>query len=175
MLLLLLACQPAPVDDTGDDPSTLPVGDIDAACMNEAATVELGTGDTGFVPLADGDHVTMVHGPQGGWHVLASARVAYTLDVVAITYTIDALGSEVSWNRYVVDLVPEDTCVGAYAGMYGYLDVSRLAEGDADTPPELLVGAELTLTLVIEDHDGRTATDSRTVIADPDPADVDAA
>lgn len=46
MLLLLLACSEPP------DP-----------------TFTLGTGLTSFEPLADGNDLDLVYGPQGGWHV----------------------------------------------------------------------------------------------------------
>jgi len=172
----LAACAartPVDPDDSGTTLPPPPTGEIDTGCTSTPATVEVGTGAKAFEPLADGADVTMVHGPQGGWHVLARARVANTLDVVAIASPIDALAydSEVSWNRYVVKLQPEAACTGAYAGMYGYLDVQRIAAGDLDTPPELLAGTDLLLTLVVEDTDGRTATDTRTVVAQLDPAD----
>lgn len=40
--------------------------------------VELGTGELAFVPLADGDELDVIFGPQGGYHVLGSVR---TLDI----------------------------------------------------------------------------------------------
>jgi hypothetical protein len=105
--------------------------------------------------------------------MLASARVANSLSIVGITYTIHDVLTEaqVSWNLYYVQLVPESTCVGLYAGMYGYLDVASMAEGEADTPPEVLGGREVRLTLAMEDGEGRTAVAERTVIAALDPLD----
>ena len=38
--------------------------------------VELGTGLTTFAPLTDGDRVTIIMGPQGGYHVWGAARTA---------------------------------------------------------------------------------------------------
>src|SRR4029434_4969109 len=36
--------------------------------------VELGTGESHFEELIDGQDVTLIHGPQGGWHVWMSLR-----------------------------------------------------------------------------------------------------
>ncbi len=165
-----------PSDSSAPDDSatrTPPTGDIEAACTDLPATIVVGQGAEAYEPLNDGDSATIVHGPQGGWHILAAARVANTRDVVTFTYTIHLLpdNQPLSWNQYRVQIVPFDTCTGDYFGMYGYLDVAPIVDGDADTPPELLAGKELELTLKAEDQDGRIATDSVTVIGQLDPSD----
>ena len=159
--------------DTDSGAHTPPVGDIDPDCAVQPATLLVGQGADAYEPLADGDSATLVHGPQGGWHVLAAARVANTRNVVTFTYTIQLLpdNQPLSWNQYRVQMVPYDTCTADYFGMYGYLDVAPIAEGEADTPPEVLAGKELKLTLKAEDQDGRIATDSVTVIGELDPSD----
>ena len=50
-----------------------------AACGEagpEALSVELGTGETRFEPVTDGQEVPLVFGPQGGHHVFISFRAA---------------------------------------------------------------------------------------------------
>lgn len=37
--------------------------------------LEIGTGADRFVPLASGDALELVHGPQGGWHVELAVRI----------------------------------------------------------------------------------------------------
>ena len=56
--------------------------------------------------------------------------------------------------------------------MYAYLDVSLLAEGEADTPPELLSYEEVVMRMSVTDSSDRTVADEITVLAVPDPADV---
>ena len=183
--LLLLACTPDdPVDtasdtssdtDTGECVPTTPSGSasaLDAACACEAATVEIGGGSLTFEPYAEGDGAVMVHGPPGGWHVEASMRVTNTVPIVAIRYTIDAEGARISDNSYRVQILQDGPCTGYYPGMYGYLNVAELALGEADTPPELLGGKELLLTMEITDFEGRTASDTLRMIAELDPIDV---
>ncbi len=49
--------------------------------------LELGTGETEFVSLEDGDEVPLVYGPQGGWHIDATARFGgIELDGAWLTY-----------------------------------------------------------------------------------------
>jgi len=172
------SCHGGRVDSDTAEPSHVPpVGVIAEDCATLPASVIVGGGASEYEPLSAGDPATLVHGPQGGWHVLASGRIANTLNVVAITYTIHLLpeGTPLSWNQYRVQLVPFDPCTGDYAGMYGYLDVTALADGEADTPPELLEGRELELTLQVADSEGREASSSITVVGQLDPADVDEA
>lgn len=130
-----------------------------------------------WVEMPAGSEQTMVHGPQGGWHILASADVQGTNPIVTIRYQVFWPAHDearLSDGLFRVMLVPDDRCGGYYAGMFGILDVSEVATGDANTPPELLAGETLRLTLDIVDLDGLTAHDEVSVVAGLDPADVDA-
>ena len=44
----------------------------------------------------------------------------------------------ISDNNYRVAMIMEEECVGYYPGMFGYLNVSELEDGERNTPPELL-------------------------------------
>jgi hypothetical protein len=147
---------------------------LEAPCACGASSAEVGGGERAFEPLDEGDPLVMVHGPQGGWHVLASLRVQNMLDIVDIAYAIDVLpdGPRISDQTYRVQLVDEGGCSGVYPGMYGYLEVDALADGEADTPPEVLVGRTLRLSLQAADAEGRIASDTLEGVAAPDPIDV---
>ena len=72
----------------------------------------------------------MVHGPQGGWHILGSVRIDAMYENVEIRYTITDVpsGHVVSDNDYFVQQVPLDGCEGEVIGRYGYLnDYDELA------------------------------------------------
>ncbi len=156
------------------DPEETGAADTAGPCRSSSAAVEIGTGDSEFLSLADGDPVIMVHGPQGGWHMLGSVRVRYTTPVVNIRFLIETESNVViADNNLNVLLIEEDDCQGLYPGMYAYLDVSALAEGERDTPPELLSYARVRMTGSITDQDGRVASDARWVTAVPDPQDVE--
>jgi hypothetical protein len=189
-LFFFLACKPDTSDtgtadtsaardtaDTADSADTAcaePSSGLPAACACAAPTLEVGGGDAAFEAMTDGVSMTMVHGPQGGWHVAASIRLGNLSPIVALHYTIDAGSVRVSDNRYRVQVLPEGTCGGWYPSMYGYLNVENLVNGEADTPPELLGGSELLLTVEAMDTEGRTATGTLRATAALDPIDVGA-
>ena len=144
----------------------------DTGC-GEAVTVAVGTGDAAYVPLEAGDPVTMVHGPQGGWHILGSALVLNSAPIVSLHFTIHTIdgGVLIADNTYRVLLVENPPCGGSFPGMYAYLNVSALAEGEADTPPELLGDARLTMRIEATDDDGGLGAGEIEVIAALDPID----
>lgn len=53
-----------------------------------AASVVVGNGETAHSALSDGDHVTMFHGAQGGWHIEVSGFVSNTGSAVAVSPTV---------------------------------------------------------------------------------------
>ena len=141
MLLFLFACTPS-VDDTAG-----------LLCAGLAPSLVVGTGEREFETLDEGDEVIMVHGPQGGWHMLGSIQLFNTSPIVEIDFTITDIqsGAVVSSNYYRVGLLMEDDCNGYYPGMYGYLNVQDLVQEEMDTPPELLGGHELEMEMKSND------------------------
>jgi hypothetical protein len=138
--------------------------------------VEVGTGEREFEILAEGDSVVMVHGPQGGWHMLGSMRATNMTEILSVHFTITHLSSGVvvADNTYRVATVYDpDLCMGYYPGMYGYLYVEPLAEGENDTPPELMAYSNVQFCMEVTDQDERVARDCRTVVAVPDPIDLE--
>ena len=167
---LVGACGPAAPDDTA------PVPCIDCACVVPA--VEIGEGATTHASAVPDSPATMVHGPQGGWHVLTSVGLDGLGPLAGLHLTIDAdlpaheAPVRVSDNTYRVLLTADRPCGGSYAGMYAYLDVGELADGERDTPPELLEGVPLYVTVVAQDDNGRTATGALRRRAALDPRDA---
>ncbi len=140
----------------------------------EGAVVEVGTGAAAFEPFGDPPTAVMVHGPQGGWHMLGSLRVTGLQQIVSVRYTIthQASGVVVADNQYRVGMLYDaDACVGSYPGMYGYLNVTALVDGAADTPPELLSWQPVELCLAVDDGE-RTGSACGVVEAVPDPMDM---
>lgn len=56
----------------------------------EGVRVEVGLGLDRFVPVADGDPIELVFGPQGGWHVDLAARVygANEADEIILSFRV---------------------------------------------------------------------------------------
>lgn len=125
------------------------------------------------MPATTGESTTIVHGPQGGWHILASVWLENIERIVTIRYDIALAesGELVSENEYRVQTVEVDACTGYYPGMYGYLNVEALATGEADTPPELLAGKDLLIRMNVTDAEGRAADGELSVVGALDPSD----
>lgn len=160
-------------DDSGGGSGT---GATEAGCLEQVPVVEVGTGEREFEEMADGDGVVMVHGPQGGWHMLGSVRATHMTEIVSVHFTITHTpsGTIVADNTYRVATVYDpDTCVGYYPGMYGYLYVEALEDGELNTPPELMSYDDMTMCMTVTDQDMREGTDCRAVVAVPDPADIE--
>lgn len=153
-------------DDTG------PAEEV--GCFANEPSIRIGSGESSFEEVADGDGLTMVHGPQGGWHMLASVWAENVEQIVEIefTITVKSTGAVVSDNSYRVALVTDGECGGYFPGMYGYLSVDEIADGELDTPPELLSYETMVLAMTVTDGEGRTASTELEVLAEPDPVDV---
>ncbi len=174
---LLVACPgTTPTDDTGDSATyECPTNEdaaaiIDAACCTGELSLTIGNGNEPFEPRAEGSCHTMVHGPQGGWHMEVSAQVCGTYDRVYLHYEIYDVETQmrISDNTYKVALAPElDGCCGTFTGMFGYLDMSGLQSGSANTPPELVCLNELELRLEVWDQAGQVVQATRRVIGAP--------
>ena len=160
-------------DDTGRPDDTGGSGPI--ACEDRAPSVEIGTGDVIFESLEAGEPVVMVHGPQGGWHMLGSVRTHSMHNVIEVHFTVKDLesGVVVSDNLYRVAVVVDGECTGYYPGMYGYLNVTELATEHADRPPEVLGYKTVEMKMEVTDYEGRQVETSLLVTAQPDPIDVE--
>ncbi len=139
--------------DTGTDP----------ACFADAPTAVIGTGETDFESLADGDTVYMQHGAQGGEHILGSLRVWHMSQIVTVHYTIarEDDGSLVSDQTFRVAMIEEPDCAYMYPGMYGYL-------GLTSEYTQTLQNTNVILNMDATDSDGRSASDSVGVLIGQD-------
>ena len=142
----LLSCtaEKGAVDSALNEPS---------GCYAETPSIELGQGEREFEDFEEPYESVMIHGPQGGWHILASLRIHGMMEIVEVHYTIEHLetGTFVSDNIYRLAVVSDGDCSGYYPGLYGYLSVSEMYEDDLDTPPELLGGDTLRIRLRVTD------------------------
>ena len=174
-LLVALCAACAGGGDSGDPDSGADSGAPAGACDGASPSIDVGTGTDSFEELVDGDPLTMVHGPQGGWHLLGSVRTRNMTPVVRIRFevVVDDSGVVVADNSLYVQTLPDGECGGVYPGMYAYLTVDALADGDLDTPPELLSYETLRFRAEVEDQEGRTATAEVRITATPDPSDLE--
>lgn len=142
-------------------------------CEGVEPRLAITTGLHDWRALEQGDAVTIVHGPQDGWHILAGADLWGLSDVVESRLRITELISEVvvadAYFRF--GLLPDESCASRTLGLYGFLDVAPLASGARDTPPELLGGRPVLVELDLLDEHGAAASGDIVVTAEIDPAD----
>lgn len=136
--------------------------------------IEIGTGETAFVPLKDGDTIDIVHGPQGGYHFNGSLRVQgivagdpdFIDDPNNPITVFEAFEGEtqidLDFSTYKVGLDPVDGEPGVYQmlGRRVILDI---------TSDDVLDGKEVRMTVKVEDIHGVVVEDERTLLAIPHP------
>lgn len=167
--LLLAACAGGDEGTPSDTGPTIPDYDPE---------VELGTGETAFEPLADGETAFVVFGPQGGYHItgallargvdpgnpedLADARNPLTTFQILVdgTPVSGLLGDEVVDYKQGLEDVPGDPGVFQLVNRRVFLDI---------TSDDELDGVEIVMSVEVEDADGVVVRDERTLIARPHP------
>lgn len=138
---------------------------------------ELGTGIIEFEPITDGQDLEIVQGPQGGYHFIVAVRASGV-----IAGNPDDLGDPDNprvWFRAYrvsddarIDINNADFTQGLeyVPGSNGVFEmISRLVILDIADDSEL-DGVSVRLTVDITDIDGRTASDERTIVGVPHPA-----
>jgi len=141
---LMSACgttSPRPAPDAG----TPPTGDAGPP------TVELGVGDSEFLPLAEGADAELVFGPQGGYHIVFGAclRGLTPVDGMVLSYDVrradGALLGETPLGITVARLLRKPDGGFARVGDFVVLSITG--------PPDVL-GATLTVHVSLRDAGG---------------------
>jgi hypothetical protein len=193
---LALAAAGCPSGGADADPTDTGVdGSVDSAVPDTdtppvAGMLEVGTGGTmgeidcdAFVPVAEGDPLAMVHGPQGGWHLDVSIRGTglperVVFDVRLVDVQTGTVVSFLDPIRTRVRLVPDPageawTGRGCYLGVQGILDFTSMGAdpGDPDRY-QVLVDRTVRVEATLSTDDG-TWSDAVEVLVRPDPCDAD--
>jgi hypothetical protein len=136
------------------------------------ATVELGTGTVDFEPLDDGDGLVVVAGPQGGYHFIVHARAT---GLVPGDPTMPGIPDNPrTWFSAVLDGEEIDFEQSPYRlgyeqdGDYQVLPSGRILRILNEVVPDIH-GQEVVIRVRVEDKEGDTAEDERTILALPDP------
>lgn len=72
-------CSPGPSPSDAATPGDAPIVD---------PSLDLGTGQSAWEPIADGDPVELIHGPQGGYHVFARIREERLGGDIQVTFRV---------------------------------------------------------------------------------------
>lgn len=148
LAVLLTGCPTPPAPRIGPDGAT--------------TFLEIGTGETGFTALADGDALELVYGPQGGYHVWGACGI-YGIDPEGrvLHYTLrDGATREV-----LADLSLALTTRRLTATSGGWLRMGDRVIFPGVTEPSGLVGRDAVLAIALEESrlpsdPGAAATDA---------------
>ena len=149
----------------GEGDAATPPGD---PCLpGPSPTLEIGTGDQGYLPMPD--PLEVVHGPQGGYHVVLAFEATY-LDasaVVAGAVTGTLGGEVVATSQPYLELRcdPDTQTLVAWGTLLIYSN-GNIAAGDLS--PEELDGEPTTIVATLTDSAGAAASGSAdTTLFDP--------
>jgi hypothetical protein len=126
--------------------------------------LEIGTGDVSFQALNPGDPVTIVYGPQGGWHVWTAGRVTGLGPTLRVLpgLTDLATGTPIAGLADTDDttilLADFDGCSGSFAGQRAIIDDWVPPEGPLIDYICGLAGTPLRLDLAVAPLLDSTAT-----------------
>lgn len=143
---------------------------VDPELCPDAPAAALTDGEDPSVDLEDGQDTMMVHGPQGGWHLLFGVRVTDPSPDVDLRVEAEALGETIVDNRYQFRLDPIDACTASRSDLFGFIVESVLPDGQ--NPPEALTGEDITLRLTVQSSLG-DSEDVVVMTAVRDPVDVE--
>lgn len=125
--------------------------------------LEVGAGSTAFEPLADGDAIELVQGPQGGWHVDVAARFGgMSPDGLTLSYRAfdGETGAEVAYP--IVSALNEDRVLH---GPDGYVRTGDRVVFDIDGPADV-VGREVEIRIEARGPGAEADADVLVEIAD---------
>ena len=125
--------------------------------------VQVGTGQTDYLPLTSGQSVQMEQGPQGGHHIWIAVRqqnIAQTGSITTITSVQPSTGLAGPKMAFVFDFQQDQGNFCKLAGLRYQLDIDG-------TDYHLFLGQPLTVTVTITDAAGATGTGTANVDIEP--------
>lgn len=166
-----------------DTPTDTDVTDTDATTPSDPCaapvTLAIDNDEAAFSePLAAGSAVTMVFGPQGGWHIWFAGDVGGASQNVTVDTRVTQKDTGVVIGDATVALAlryfDAEACTGQFAGVYGYLNAMQPASGSSYLDYICsLEGDTLTLEVTVTDAaDGDVGVATVDVRAALDPANV---
>ena len=66
---------------------------VNHECFHQPSVLDLGEGEVEFADFNADSEAIMVHGPQGGWHILGSFLLQNALQVLDVEFTIEHVAS----------------------------------------------------------------------------------
>ena len=163
--VFLLGCGAVGVDDSGESAATNPLtAPTSGVC--ETTPMLLDLDETDGIGLEDGGTLTLVHGPQGGWHVSIDATVQGRRDLLfrgalTVLATGEAVAGEGGENRITLADWSEDDCTGQQT-LFSHINDAAVVNQDYICE---LVGQELLFAFEVADPDGGSDSNSVVLVA----------
>jgi hypothetical protein len=167
-------------DDAPAPDAVVDTGLSAARCGGASMSLDVGSSEVAFEPVADGAQVQLVHGPQGGWHLDVAGAVTGAGQEVAIMPRVLAttrgdlqVAGDQQPDFIALAGYDDDRCAGEFFGVRAYID-------DVGTAPDGLtylefvcsLAGEALLEVTVEDiATGVSVTESVSVTLLSDPAD----
>jgi len=165
------ACQPSEVaDDALEDyepgwPAAPP--DICRPAKRGPPEVILGTGQTDYAALADGQVLQLEKGPQGGHHIWIAARMKNLRQAGSTTTITSSIEGDPVPVPPVSFVFSFDRDEGAYCKIWGLRYQVDAGAADLRTAYKRFLGKRLSVTVEVADSTGAKASSTRVVqIAD---------
>lgn len=140
----------------------------DGCLPGDSPTLDVGEGAASFEPRADGDPVELVHGAQGGFHVVIALDGQF-LDVsedsrapAVLTATIDAVPTAVSNTYLVFRCNPDTGTLQSFGTVLVFTPTEDQLQGVP--APEFLNGKSAQIHAEVTDRAGHVAIADRTVL-----------
>lgn len=142
---LLLACAPNDLDSA------------DPCAPGEEPALTIGTGETGFEPLPDDGQLELIHGPQGGYHVVIALEARFIDSSSAVEAELEARidGEEVGRTLPILTFRCDRVTDALYA--WGSLLIF-------DALPEALHGQTAEVSATVRDQTGAEASAQATIL-----------
>lgn len=143
-------------------------GAPDGCEAGDSPTLDVGAGAAEYAPLDDGDTVELVHGAQGGFHVVIALDGQF-LDVAegsrvpgVITATIDGIETAVTSPYLDFRCNPDTGSVQSFGTLLIFTPTEDQLQGVS--VPEFLNGKTAEIHAEVTDRAGRVVTADRSVV-----------
>jgi hypothetical protein len=149
---------------------------VDDACLTTGTpTITPGIGERAYEPIEAGAHLAMVNGPQGGWHVTASAFAENLPQRSTVRFVLihDATGTVISDSTSNLAFRPTEgewACEGSVYNVQAVIDPGLVPSASPGARIwTSLCGVPLTLRVEVSKEGACLAEGERSFIVQPDP------
>lgn len=161
--------QPTDLEDFTQGWASEPPPDACRPLKPGAPELQLGTGQTDYSPLTDGQTLMLEQGPQGGHHVWIALRMKNLRQegsTSTITSTVEGDPTPIAPLSVVFAFTPDEGNYCKEFGLRYQVDASTL--GADGTPQDgrdyhFFLGKRLDVVATVTDSTGGSATDKRTI------------